>query len=344
MISFLLACLIASFVSYILTYPSSYSFLSFQKGNLRNNSIAPAAGPSLLAGTFAGMVVLLATIKNEIDVLFVDWAFIFCSIGFVALGVVDDLFALSAKTKLLGQLVILIPATLITRDLIGAPFGASVESIYYLLELLFLLLIVNAMNLLDGHDGLACSVGLIVLVTLNLGWAAQPHLPILAATISIPGVLIRNYPPAKIYLGDSGSMLIGFWVGRTLLDVLAESHYSVYSLISGFLLLSLPLSDTFAAILRRTLSNRKVFAGDRLHIHHRLQGKYRDRAKTLWVLIGYLALSSVLATISFHLQTSLLSIFGLICLWSLWIWKRHFLWLELVLVKGWGVSFLSNRE
>jgi UDP-GlcNAc:undecaprenyl-phosphate GlcNAc-1-phosphate transferase len=192
----------------------------------------------------------------------------------VALGVADDLIELRGRHKLVGQM-------LAVAVLLG--FGVQVQSIQLfgrvvelgLLSVPFtafvLLGAVNSMNLMDGMDGLLGVVTVIV----SLGLAALAllgnHWPAACAAVALAGAVLGflwfNLPPASTFLGDAGSMLIGLVIGVLAIEcsLTAPSRMAV---AAPAVLLTLPIFDTTAAILRRKLTGRSVYTTDRGHLHH----------------------------------------------------------------------------
>jgi hypothetical protein len=161
----------------------------------------------------------------------------------------------------------------------------------------------NFVNLLDGLDGLAGSVGLIVsLAVAVLAWWNQvPTASLLALTLAgaLVGFLVFNWPPARIFLGDSGSLPLGFLVGALALEAAAKKAAGL-TLAVPVVLLSIPMFDTSMAILRRKLNGRKIGQGDRAHIHHCLRDRGLSPTQTLLAIGGMCtatATAAVLATV-----------------------------------------------
>jgi UDP-GlcNAc:undecaprenyl-phosphate GlcNAc-1-phosphate transferase len=191
-----------------------------------------------------------------------------------AVGVADDFHCLRGRHKLLGQLVAVG---------IVLAFGVRIDSVRlfdYRLELgllaipftvFWLLGAINALNLLDGMDGLLGTVGGI----LSLALGAMALLQGDAATAAVAfvlggalaGFLCYNLPPASIFLGDCGSMLIGLVVGVLAIQSSLKGPATV-ALAAPATLFTIPILDTVAAILRRKLTGRSVYATDRGHLHH----------------------------------------------------------------------------
>ena len=162
------------------------------------------------------------------------------------------------------------------------------------LTVLWLVGCINALNLIDGMDGLASIVGLSTAAMMGVIAASEghDHVAVMAIVLaaSLLGFLIYNLPPASIFLGDSGSMVIGLSVG--LLGIQGTLKTSATLAITApAVVMTLPMFDIVAALVRRKLTGRRFDAPDRLHIHHRLL----DRGWTPWqvlCLIGAVCLTT----------------------------------------------------
>jgi len=206
------------------------------------------------------------------------------------LGAWDDLKELSAGRKLVGQLAATLPVVLagfyVERvELLGATFELGWVGIVATMG--WLLLCVNAVNLIDGMDGLASTVGILtsvaVAVVAGLSGLAEVTLAALALAAALVGFFVHNRPRARIYLGDSGSMVVGGVLGVLVLRV-STGGTPAANLTVAAALFFLPLLDTFLAVVRRTLQRRSLMDADRGHVHHRLL----DRGWGPWRVLGML--------------------------------------------------------
>jgi UDP-GlcNAc:undecaprenyl-phosphate GlcNAc-1-phosphate transferase len=205
-------------------------------------------------------------------------------------GVLDDYGMLRGRHKLLGQLVAIG---------IVIAFGVSVERIQLLqwdiqLGLLalpftvFLLLgAVNSLNLLDGMDGLLGCVGLIILSAIGCMAVLGSHWPAALVAAALAGALLGflryNFPPASIFLGDCGSMLIGLVVGVLAIQSSLKGPATV-ALAAPLAAMTIPILDTTAAVVRRKLTGRSLYASDRGHLHHCLLNRgLSSRSVLFWV-------------------------------------------------------------
>ncbi|MEZ6087579.1 MAG: MraY family glycosyltransferase [Pirellulaceae bacterium] len=220
-----------------------------------------------------------------------------CSALMVLLGLVDDWLTLRGRQKLLGQIMIV--AILAGGGLVGEGtvvqkaefFGLPIELGVFALPLtmLWLLGAVNALNLIDGADGIASTVGSIIcgglaVIAFSRGSFVEGTVAVALAG-SLLAFLNYNRPPASIFLGDSGSMLIGLIVG-TLAIWTNTKESTAIAVIIPIAVLSVPLFDSTIAILRRLLTGRSIYAADRAHLHHVLKA-FLDRKgySQAWMLV-----------------------------------------------------------
>ena len=196
----------------------------------------------------------------------------------LALGLYDDAKNMRGRYKLLGQLVI---ASLLVY--LGLQierftiFGWNIDLASYKLVIPFsifwLVGATNAINLLDGIDGLASSLGMVLCLTFAAINGFGGHYPETIVMLSLAGALFGflkfNFAPASIYLGDAGSMVIGLIIGSVAVMTHSKSTAFVAMAIP-IAVWSIPILDSTAAILRRYLTGRSIFAPDRGHMHHSL--------------------------------------------------------------------------
>jgi len=208
------------------------------------------------------------------------------------LGLWDDKFGMGALPKFLWQLAAILPFVCFGQSTTAAHlFGWDFDFSWLAIpiSLLWLVSCANFVNLVDGLDGLAGSVGLIVSLTVAAmaWWHGTTEMCLLATILSgaLVGFLLFNWPPAKIFLGDSGSLPLGFLVGALALEASAKKAAGL-TLAVPVVLLSIPMFDTSMAILRRKLNGRSIGKGDRAHIHHLLRDRGWSSAKALLAICG----------------------------------------------------------
>jgi UDP-GlcNAc:undecaprenyl-phosphate GlcNAc-1-phosphate transferase len=225
----------------------------------------------------------------------------------VLLGVLDDAVGLRGRQKLLGQLfacsILVLCGMVIDRVQF---FGWTIELglISIPVTLIWLLAAINAINLLDGINGLATTIGTIdslAIVVLSAMNGHRGHALVAAAFGgSLLGFLRYNFPKARIFLGDAGSMLIGLMVGALSVQTSHKGSGAVL-LAVPLVLLAIPLFDSTAALLRRKLTGRSIFSGDRGHLHHRLSERFGSTSAVGIVALGSGACAmAVLASITWR--------------------------------------------
>ncbi len=198
------------------------------------------------------------------------------SVAIVVLGVLDDRFGLRGRQKLAGQIVIcgfLVVSGFTIPDL--SLFGWTFELgvLVPFITLGWLLLAVNSVNLIDGADGLCSSVGWVAATAVSaIGFITGNSVEsMLAASMAgaLLGFLIFNLPPARVFLGDAGSMFVGLFLGVLVMRVPVAGGTPLPILVP-LGILAIPLFDSMMAIVRRKLTGRSVFTVDRGHLHHNL--------------------------------------------------------------------------
>jgi UDP-GlcNAc:undecaprenyl-phosphate GlcNAc-1-phosphate transferase len=224
-------------------------------------------------------------------------------------GLLDDLVGLYAWQKLAGQVSGSALAYYCGIRLVGIA-GHSMGWWWSLpLTILWLVACSNAFNLIDGVDGLATGLGVLATLTVFLAALLQHNTPLAMASIPIAGALLGflryNFNPASIFLGDCGSLSIGFLLGCCAV-ISSQKSATLLAMTAPLMALSIPLVDTALAISRRFLRHQPIFGADRNHIHHRLLDRGFSPRKVTLLLYG---LCGVAATFSL-LQSLLHKQFG----------------------------------
>lgn len=210
------------------------------------------------------------------------------------MGAADDIWQLRPKYKLLFQLIAATFAYFggLKINLVTIPFfGGSIELAWlsYPITIFWFLGCINAINLLDGLDGLASGIGLFASLTLFIvSFSFNNYMPMfLSACLvgAILGFLIFNFNPASIFLGDTGSMLIGYLVAGLGILSSYKSETAV-ALMIPFIALGVPIFDTILAIVRRWSKRLPISAADKKHIHHVLLSMGLSHRKAVLILYG----------------------------------------------------------
>ncbi len=223
--------------------------------------------------------------------------------GFVCFfGAIDDYCRLKPRLKLLLQTSSVLPLVLAGFRVYSVVLFGHTFDLGWLgipLTILWFLGCINAINLLDGMDGLASLVGLAAAMTLGViaGHTGNGHVTAAAVVLAgaLAGFLVHNRPPARIFLGDSGSMVIGLILGILGIQSTLKTSTTL-SITAPLVVMTFPIFDTFLALVRRRLTGRPFDAADRQHIHHRLL----DRGLGPWIvlaIIGALSLATGVAAL-----------------------------------------------
>jgi UDP-GlcNAc:undecaprenyl-phosphate GlcNAc-1-phosphate transferase len=210
------------------------------------------------------------------------------------LGIVDDFRNLRARLKLLVQvcasvLVILAGFHFLTVLAPVAPFHFAMDWMAYPITFIWLIGMTNAINLIDGMDGFAGGVSAIIAATFSLFFILRGNA--MAAIISLAllggliGFLIFNFPPAKIFMGDSGSLFLGFMLGILPILDMSNSRSSM-NVVSSISLMAIPILDVLSAVWRRIRRGVSCLIADREHIHHKLLDMGFSTRQALALLCG----------------------------------------------------------
>lgn len=229
------------------------------------------------------------------------------SLVIIALGIIDDVKQLGAKIKLAVQIfvAVIVVSHGVVIDYISMPefiVKGGILSLGYFavpVTILWIVAVTNAVNLIDGLDGLA--VGVASIATFSLFFiailAGEMQVALITASLAggCMGFLPYNFNPAKIFMGDTGSTFLGFMLSVVCIQGLFKG-YVVISFIVPFLILGLPLFDTGFAIVRRIWNKKPIMAPDRGHLHHKLMDMGFSQKQTvaiLYIITSILALSAV---------------------------------------------------
>jgi UDP-GlcNAc:undecaprenyl-phosphate GlcNAc-1-phosphate transferase len=213
-------------------------------------------------------------------------------------GLLDDFFDLKPVFKIIGEVAAacVVFWNGIRVDTIG---GASLPLwLSFTVTIAWLLLTTNALNLIDGLDGLCAGMGLLATLTLFGAAVIYGNYPLANATLPLAGALLGflcyNFNPATVFLGDSGALLIGFLLGCYGM-LWTQKAATLLSVTVPLLALSIPLLDVSLSVLRRFLSNRPIFSADRGHIHHKLLERGLSPKRAVLILYSVSVLPAAVA-------------------------------------------------
>ncbi len=222
-------------------------------------------------------------------------------------GMIDDIRELSPKMKMLGIIIaglVIYFLAGIRMNIVSIP-GLGTFQLGWLslpITLFWIMAITNAVNLIDGLDGLATGVSIIALFTMGVMAyfflaVANTYVAILIFTLvaALIGFLPHNFHPAKIFLGDTGALFIGFMI--SVLSLKGLKNVTFISLIIPVIILGVPITDTVYAMLRRILNKRPISEADKHHLHHRLMQLGLSHRQTVLVIYGLALIFAFIALI-----------------------------------------------
>ena len=256
-------------------------YISFVLGVFLFNPDAPFLYPNALKGLMVGSGIIVIT------------------------GILDDMFEISPKMKMFGQLLaasVVIFWGGVQVEFINLPFSEGILEFGFLsvpITFLWIVGITNAINLIDGLDGLAAGVSSIALITISLMAIlfGNPFVVVIAAILlaSTVGFLFYNFHPAKIFMGDTGALFLGFMI--SVLALLGFKNVALISFVIPIIILGVPISDTFFAILRRIVNKKPLSAPDKSHLHHcllRLGFTHRQTVLIIYAMAAFFGLAAVI--------------------------------------------------
>ena len=272
-----------------------------EKRRVHDHPIPRMGGLAIFIG-FLLSVVLFTDITEQIRGILIG------SIIIVVVGAIDDIISLKATVKLAGQLLAAIVAVchgvliefFVNPIVFGETAYIGLELLSIPVTILWIVGVTNAVNLIDGLDGLACGVSSIASLTMFVValLVSEGNVALILAALmgSCLGFLPYNFNPAKIFMGDTGSQLLGF-VLATASAIGMFKFYAVVTFLVPLLALAVPLVDTVFAFCRRILRGQSPFHPDRGHFHHRLIDMGLSQKQAVAVLYSISALLGLCAVV-----------------------------------------------
>ena len=350
-----LGLLLSSVLMLIVLYRLSPRLQSRRQRSLRDQHINPVpryGGIALFWG-FIGALMLVVWLPLEqrgLDLQFFNDNRLvgLCLGGLMAwgLGFADDILILRTRWKLIGQIGIAIMAIL---------FGFSIQAIQipffqiinlglfsWPLTIIWIVGLMNAINLIDGLDGLASGLSIVALAFLaSICWW-QGQLFLLLLIVILGGVTIGfwsfNRPPASIFMGDSGSLFLGFTLSVLCIWV-SEIPAGVHTTIP-VLIMAIPIVDTTFSVFRRLLKGIPFYSADNDHLHHRLISKGFSPPQAMFILITVSILFGGLGVMSYRLN----HFQGFAYLWAIILTYLLLYWLEYDVIRKPIISFLGQSD
>ena len=288
--------LLAMFVSYVLTpYIKKLAFKigAVDKPDMRkvHKRIMPRLGG--LAIYIAFVIACLASMELTMDLV----GILIGGTMITVLGVLDDVYQLPAKVKLLGQIAAACVLVLfdIRIEWVNNPLGGFfyLDMLSIPFTILWVISFTNVVNLIDGLDGLAAGVSAIasltvILVAIQMGYF---HVALLTAALAgaIIGFIRYNFNPATIFMGDTGSMFLGYMLAAISIYGAVKTATTI-ALIVPAIALGLPILDTAFAIMRRYVNGKPIFQPDKGHLHLRLLDTGMSHKEVVLFMYGITAI------------------------------------------------------
>lgn len=235
-------------------------------------------------------------------------------------GIWDDIRGMKARYKLMGQIVaaaIVCDSGLAIQHLSLLGHSLDLGLFAAPVTIFWLVLCMNALNLIDGADGLATTVGIVLCGTIG-ATAIELNNELVAfvafaMTGALLGFLRYNFPPASIFLGDAGSMSIGLLAGGLSIQSSIKGA-TAFALIGPLAMWALPVLDLSMAVLRRKLTGRGLATTDRSHLHHRLLNRGLSHRQLLLVVGGLCAICGLSAWLTVHFKNSWFALISIVAL------------------------------
>lgn len=264
--------------SFVLTYfvkSTSIKYGIYEKPNDRRMKQTPTVriGGISFVLTF---LIFLPYSSFVITTSFI-WMIIGLWIVFIG-GLIDDIYEISPITKTLFDLagaIVVVMLGHLNINLVILPFGIYLnipQGLNIILPIFWIISVINIMNLIDGLDGLSSGISIIVLTTISIVSWLQNDLVMsglsFSFVVSLLGFIPWNWYPSKIIMGDCGARSIGYIL--SCIALIGFKNITFMSIVIPFLLLTIPILDTFIAIVRRRRENKSFSEPDKNHIHHKL--------------------------------------------------------------------------
>ena len=318
-IAFLLAFITAFVITpYTIRLAKKVGAVDYPNDRRINKKPMPRLGGlAVIAGFMVSAIYLIITMSIEKKVNFAEEGLnrklIGCLLGAIILGItcyIDDVKDIKPLVKLAGQVIaaIVVVSSGVLIDNFTIPFKENNvmlnEVFSFVLTVGWIVGITNAINLIDGLDGLSSGITLISCISLLIIFALNES-PLIATILitalagAIVGFLPYNFNPAKTFIGDVGSNFMGFAIAVISILGVAKT-YTAIVIIAPIIVLALPIFDTLWAIVRRIVKTKSingVFKADKGHLHHRLMAKGYTQKQAVLILYGITATLGMVAII-----------------------------------------------
>jgi UDP-GlcNAc:undecaprenyl-phosphate GlcNAc-1-phosphate transferase len=309
-------------------------FLDHPDGNRKKHASAvPRVGGIAIVGAYVGTFALALVLPFTYGYVLHNalpsiWKLALAASVVFLTGVIDDLVGLKAGQKMIGigGAAVLAYFANIRVDIHFLHSLSGWHWLSFVLTVVWLIGCTNAFNLIDGMDGLATGVGLFATLAMLIAALTQHNLPLALATMPLAGCLLGflpyNFNKASVFLGDSGSLLIGFLLG-CYGALWSEKSVTVVAVTVPLLIVSIPLLEVVLSILRRFLRDRPIFQGDRGHIHHKLLERGFSPKGAVLVIYGLCGLAAMLALLANALHNEFSGLIVIAFCAAAWVGINH---------------------
>lgn len=328
-----MAAFATSFAIALLTTPfakkASYKLgaIDYPKSRgLHSEPMPRMGGLAIVLGFMSTILLLTPFVADFLSVQFLG--FIIGGVIIFILGMLDDVYELSAKFKFVVQIIaaVIVVYTGTRIDFIMWPFWQYFKNFSAPITILWIIGVINAVNLIDGVDGLAAGVTSIAALCLTFLCilSGSEIAVVLTSTLagSCLGFLPRNFSPAEVYMGDTGSTFLGYVLAVSSCIGVYKS-YAVLSVFIAVLAMALPILDTLFAMIRRAIHHKPIMSPDRGHLHHRLIDSGYTHTQAVMILYGLSFISAIIAiliAIKDFRATIVVFIFFLVLLLMLYVY------------------------
>ncbi|MGE5560182.1 MAG: glycosyltransferase family 4 protein [Chloroflexota bacterium] len=266
-----------------------------------NKRLLPRLGGAAIYASFVSTILIFLR-RPDFDM----WGIIIGATIIMLVGVIDDIYTLKPRVKLLGQILAaaVLPLYGVQANWFTNPFGGMIYLGHWSIPLtiFWVVAICNAINFIDGLDGLAAGISSIAAITLLVVAIGQGQVPIIILTLiltgSTLGFLPYNINPAKMIMGDSGAMFLGYMLAAVSVQGTMKSATALAVFIP-LVALGLPIMDTTIVVIKRLFNHRRFYEADRNHLHHRLldMGLTQKQAvAVLYSVSGFCGASALVLT------------------------------------------------
>ena len=249
------------------------------------------------------------------------------------IGLIDDFSGLRPWQKLVGQVAAASMAYGAGVRIVALAGHPTSHWLSFVVTIAWLVACTNAFNLIDGLDGLAAGIGFFATLTIFIAALLQHNTALVSATLPMAGCLLGflcyNFSPATVFLGDCGSLLIGFLLGCYGV-IWTNKSFTVLGMTAPLIAFSLPLLDVLLAVARRLVRRQSVFAADRGHIHHRLIDRGLTPRRVVLIIYAICAAAAAFSLLQAFVRNTYIALLVVLVVASaIWAGVRYLRYSEL---------------